>query len=407
MRLLVVTLYYLPDGSPSAPLYTMLCEALAARGHEVTVIAAVPHYPSGQVDPGYRAWGMRPSLERGVQVVRVPVPSVLRADLKQRLLQFLCYQVGAALAGMRQVYDVLLITNPALEAWLPFFFLATLRRTPAVTSVEDVYPEVGVTLGIFRHRAVIKAVAWLERYLLTRSRFVRVLAPSFVEPLENLGISRDRMVTVPGWVDTNFIRPLPRDNRFSREYELHQRFVVLYAGNLGFSQGLEHVLSAAGLLRDDREMLVVLAGEGPRRDFLAAEARRRQLDNVRFLPYQPRARLPEMLASADVSLVTLQQGIAMASLPSKTFSILASGRPLLASVDEASDTWNLVQRSGGGICVPPENPEALAQAIMALQRDPAWRERLGRQGRDYALRHHSPEAAAREFERLLLAAVGS
>jgi colanic acid biosynthesis glycosyl transferase WcaI len=407
MRIIVVTLLYSPDGGPSAPLFGMLCENLALRGHKVTVIAAVPHYPSGRVPPEFQGRWIQRSCERGVEVIRIRVPSLDRTDLKQRMLQFISYQIGAAWAGVKQGCDVVLITNPALETWLPFLFLSRLRHLPAVFSVQDIYPAVGVTLGIFRHQTVISIVEWLERFCLNQSKFIQIISESFIKPLHSLGISESKMMLVPNWVDTSLIRPLPRDNAFSREQGLCHGFVVLYAGNIGLSQGLEHVLTTAEMLRDRKDILFVLLGGGAGCDHLKSQAQELRLENVRFLPFQARSRLPEVLATADISLVTLRKGIGISSLPSKCYSIMASGRPLIVSVDEESDIWKLVKRSGAGICVPPENPEALAKTIVELKDDSPRREFFGHKGREFALKFHSPEAAAEKFEHLLLSALAT
>jgi len=403
----VVTLLYMPDGGPSAPLYGMLCEELAQRGHQVSVIAAVPHYLSGTVPSQFRGKWIQPSYEHGVRVIRIRVPSVQRTDLKKRAVQFIGFQLGAMLAGLRQDYDVLLISNPALEVWLPFILLSVLRCKPAVFSVHDVYPDVGVSLGIFRSKLIVSVVGYLERFCLDRSSKVRILSESFIKPLRSLGVTDDKMELVYDWVDTDLIKPLPKDNNFAREHQLVNHFVVLYAGNIGLSQGLEQVLAVAELLQDQEEIKFVLVGDGAGRAPLMTEASRLNLGNVRFLPFQPRNRLPEVLATADVSLVTLKKGVGAASLPSKSFSILASGRPILASVDEGSDTWNLVKRSQAGICVPPEDPGAIARAILELKNDERLRNNFGKKGRDYALQYHSPQAAAVKFEQLLLAALAS
>lgn len=403
----MVTLLYMPDGGPSAPLYGMLCEELAQRGHQVSVIAAVPHYLSGTVPSQFRGKWIQPSYEHGVRVIRIRVPSVQRTDLKKRAVQFIGFQLGAMLAGLRQDYDVLLISNPALEVWLPFILLSVLRCKPAVFSVHDVYPDVGVSLGIFRSKLIVSVVGYLERFCLDRSSKVRILSESFIKPLRSLGVTDDKMELVYDWVDTDLIKPLPKDNNFAREHQLVNHFVVLYAGNIGLSQGLEQVLAVAELLQDQEEIKFVLVGDGAGRAPLMTEASRLNLGNVRFLPFQPRNRLPEVLATADVSLVTLKKGVGAASLPSKSFSILASGRPILASVDEGSDTWNLVKRSQAGICVPPEDPGAIARAILELKNDERLRNNFGKKGRDYALQYHSPQAAAVKFEQLLLAALAS
>jgi colanic acid biosynthesis glycosyl transferase WcaI len=405
MRILMIAPYYAPDLGPAAPLFTMLSVELVRRGHSVVVIAAVPHYPSGTVPDAYRGAIIRHSSENGVEVIRVLVPSMKRSNLQQRMLQYASYQLGATWAGLRQSYDVILAANPGLWVCLPFAGLAVARRKPAIFTVHDVYPDVGVTLGLFRHRPVIAAVAALERFCLDHAATVRILSESFRPGLRALGVPDSKMELIYDWVDTDLIRPMPRDNTFACEQGLTDRFVVLYAGNVGFSQGLEHVLTAAQLLAQYQDVQFVIVGDGAGRDRLGLQAQQMGLTNVRFLPFQPRQRLPEVLATADVSLVTLQHGIGSGSLPSKTYSIFASGRPLVASVDEGSEACDMVERASAGVCVPPENPSRLAEAILALKQDPERRERLGLNGRAWAERNHSPQAAAARFEKLMLDAI--
>jgi colanic acid biosynthesis glycosyl transferase WcaI len=404
VRIAVVTLLYAPDGGPSAPLYRDLCEGLAARGHAVSVIAAVPHYPTGRVAPGWRGGGAR-RAEGGVDVVRVRVPSLDRSRLSGRLLQFVVFQIRAALAAASLEVDVALVGNPALEVFLPFLTLATLKRVPTVFSVHDVYPDVGIRLGIFRHPVVRAVVGGLERYCVRRSAGVRILSPSFEAPIRRLG-GGDNVRLIYDWVGDDRFESPPRCNAFALEHKLADRFVVLYAGNIGLSQGLETVLTAAGRLAADPELLFVFVGDGAGREALERRAGRAGLGNVRFIPFQPVERVPEVLAAADVCLVPLRRGLGRGSLPSKTLSILAAGRPLLASVDDDSDVAELVRRSGAGLCLPPEDPDALAGALVALKQDAPGRRRMGAAGRRFAGEHHRPGTAVDAFERILLDAAG-
>ena len=396
MRILIVTPYYPPDLGPSAPMLAMLGENLVSSGHQVTVLAAVPHFPSGQVTQKYRRHFWTWEDRNGVRVGRAWVPSGNRANLSHRLLTFCVYQGLVTLAGLMLKYDVAFITNPAIETCLPFALLGWIRRKPAIFGVWDVYPEVGVRIGFFRSQAVIGLVGFLEDFCLHRAHRIQVLGESFRADLAQHRVSSNQIVVIPPWLDTELIRPMPRQNSFSHEHSLDEKFVVLYAGNLGLSQGLDTVLEAARRLADRPEILFLFIGDGSGKEQLVSQAA--GLGNVRFLPFQPRDRLPEVLASADASLVVLKQGIGSGSLPSKSFSILASGRPLLASVDEGSDAWNLVQRSRAGLCVLPEDPAALARAILSLKDDPARREQMGRNGRDWAEKFHSPRVAAAQFE---------
>lgn len=401
MNILIVTPHYPPDGGPSSPLFAMLAEELVRIGHQVTVIAAVPHYPTGRVPREFRGFQTKRSTEKGVEILRVPVPSLNRGNLSLRLLQFFCFQIGMTWAGLRRKFDVLLTSNPALQVGLPFLVLGSLRRKPAVFSVHDVYPDAGIELGVFRSPAVIALVTLLEKACLRRADKVRILSDSFAAPMKRMGVPDEKRELIYDWVDTDLIRPLSKENDFAREHGLAEKFVLLYAGNIGLSQGLELVLTAAERLAPHEDVRFVFVGEGASRDNLITEAKRRRLKNVSFFPFQPREHLPEVLATADVSLVVLKKGIGFRSLPSKSYSILASGRPIVASVDEGSDSWKLIERCGGGICVPPEDPDRLTEAILRLKSDPVLRRELGAQGREYAERHHSPQAAAALFEKLL------
>lgn len=401
MHILLITPYYAPDLGPSSPLVAMLCEDLVALGHTVEVLAAVPHFPTGAVPAAYRGRLWQTETRNGVQVHRVWVPEGDRSRLVHRALVFAIYQVLSAAAGLMRRCDALIILNPALETWLPFAVLSTLRGKPAIFGVWDVYPDVGVRLGIFRQRAVVALVGALEDFCLRGARAVQVLSNGFIPPLVGRGVPPEKLVLIPPWLDTDFHRPVPRRNPFSNEAGLDERFVVLYAGNLGHSQGLEHVLEAACAFRADDQVRFVFVGDGAQRAALQEQARQMELSNVLFLPFQPRERLPDVLATADVALVSLRAGVGQDSLPSKTFPLLASGRPIVAAVDEGCETWNLVQRAGAGLCVAPETPAQLVQALHVLRQDAALCAHMGQCGRAYALRHHDRRIAAQAFDDLL------
>lgn len=400
MKLLIITPFYAPDLGPSAPLFALLSEALVRNGHQVSVVAAVPHYPSGKVPSDFRGVGNRHSNVNGVEVTRVPVPSIDRSKFKQRALQLLCFQIGATWATLASKYDAALITNPALETWLPTWWHAVVRRKPVIYSVFDVYPDVGIDLGVFRSPRVIELVRRLECSCLGWSRAVQIISDNFRSGLSALGVPEAKMKRIPIWVDDQLIRPLPRENGFSHEFDLDGKFVILYAGNIGISQGLETVLQAAKLLADQEEMLFVFVGEGSGKSKLQTEAQTLDLHNVRFIPFQPRERLPEVLASADVSLIVLKNKIGLNSLPSKTFSCLASGRPVIASIDEESELHRLIEDAHAGICTGSEDPLSLTEAVLKLKDDRQLCSTLGANGRRFVEQNHSVAAAAGQFERL-------
>lgn len=400
MRILLIASYYAPDGGPAAPLFTMLCEGLVRRGHDVTVLTAVPHYPSGKVPETFHTKGVKESLENGVRVLRVGLPSVDRSRLSKRMYQFLAYQWNALRLGPKNDFDVVMTHTPAMEIWLPFLRYVVWGRKPFLYSIHDVYPEVGIRLGIFRNALVIKIVDALENHCLRHAWRVRVLSQSFIQGLLDKHISQEKIDLVYDWVEIDAIKPMPRVNAFSDEYGLSDKFVLLYAGNIGLVQALDKIIDAAHLLRDDPDILFAFVGDGAGKSMLVEKVQQLGLTNVKFIPYQPRQRMPEIFAATDVALVSLKKGTAFGALPSKTFSILSSGRPVLACIDEGSDAWNLITRANAGVCVPPEQPELIAQAMRDLKANREQCAVLGQNGRTYITQFHSPEYAAKIFEQI-------
>jgi colanic acid biosynthesis glycosyl transferase WcaI len=206
---------------------------------------------------------------------------------------------------------------------------------------------------------------------------------------------------IPNFVDTNFIRPLPRNNEVSRRLGLEGRFVVAHAGNLGYAYDFQTLLAAAGLLQNDESILFLIIGDGVRRADIEEQVTARRLPNVRMLPFQPEADLPEMRAAIDVQLALYAAGAVRSSLPSKIYEIMASARPAIVSAERGSDLCRLVEACACGICVEPENGPQLADAIRRLNTDADYAALLGERGREAAVRKCSKEAAVETYADLL------
>jgi colanic acid biosynthesis glycosyl transferase WcaI len=211
-------------------------------------------------------------------------------------------------------------------------------------------------------------------------------------------------VQIPNWVDVHFIRPSPKENNaFRAEHQLTQKFVALYSGNIALTQGLETVIEAASRLCHIPDIAIVIVGEEQALQRLRQYCEVCGADNVTLLPLQPREKLPEMLAAADVGLVIQKHNVISFNLPSKIQLLLASGRALIASVPDRGSAAKVVEHSGGGIIVPPEDPDALAAAIEHLYYQPDQVKQLGDKSRKYALDHFTLEQALDQYEALFAA----
>ncbi|HEX7097556.1 MAG TPA: glycosyltransferase family 4 protein, partial [Acidimicrobiales bacterium] len=318
--------------------------------------------------------------------------------------------VLAALTPSRP--DAVLAMSPPLPIGLAGLAVAKLRRAPFVFNIQDVFPDVAVELGLLTNRHVIRVARAAERFIYRHADAVTVLSDDLHDNVaakigEQRGRHRTRVEVIPNFVDTKAVQPSERENAYRREHDLIGRTVVMYAGNVGFSQSLELLLDAARTLRDERPDLVfVINGGGAARPSLEQAAREQGLTNVRFVDYQPIERLPAVLAAADIHVVPLKRGLARASVPSKLYSVLAAGRPVLASIDPGTEVANTLAKADAGVSVPPEDPAAFVAALCAMLDDRARTEQMGRNGRKFVESWVSPAAVASAYARLFAQLAG-
>jgi colanic acid biosynthesis glycosyl transferase WcaI len=216
------------------------------------------------------------------------------------------------------------------------------------------------------------------------------------------GADPDKVTIIENWVDTDLIAPQDRDNPFSQAHELTGKFVVMHSGNIGLSQDLETLIEAAGLLKDNEDVVFAIIGDGVNKGKLSRLVRRLSLANVKFIPYQDKEDLKHSLSSAHVSVVSLKKGLAGYIVPSKLHGILASGRPVLAAVEDECEVAKIVKDENCGKVIEPGNPQEMVGAIMHFLKNPALLEEHGKNARQAGERKYSRRQAIDKYQDLLL-----
>ncbi|MDZ8065916.1 MAG: glycosyltransferase family 4 protein [Nostoc sp. DedQUE08] len=402
MRILIYSYNYYPEPIGIAPLMTELAEGLVKRGHEVRVVTAMPNYPERQIYQEYRGKWYVNEYKNGVQIQRSYVWIRPQPNLLDRVLldaSFVVTSFVPALIGWRP--DVILSTSPSLPSCVPVALLGWLRACPVILNLQDILPEAAVHVGLLKNKLLIRLFTLLEKFAYRTATKISVIADGFVENLRSKGVEADKIVQIPNWVDVNFIRPLPKeDNPFRTAHSLNGKFVVLYSGNIALTQGLESVVKAASALRHIPDIVFVIVGEAKGLQRLQQECLDCGADNVMLLPFQPRKDLPQMLAAADVGLVVQKKNVVSFNMPSKIQVLLASGGALVASVPDNGTAARAIRQSGGGVIVPPEDPQALAMAILNLYQNPEKVKTLGYKSRQYAVEQYAFEQALNQYESL-------
>lgn len=404
MRIIIYSYNYYPEPIGIAPLMTELAEGLVKRGHEVRVVTGMPNYPERQIYNNYQGKLYMTELRNGVAIQRSYVLVRPRPNLLERVILDASFVVSSfihALRGKRP--DVVFLTSPPLPIAVPAALLGWLHRCPVILNLQDIIPEAAIHVGLLKNKKLIWVFEGLEKFAYRTATKISIIADQFAENLINKGVPAKKLVTIPNWVDTEFIHPLPKEHNYFRDkYQLEGKFVLMYSGNIGLTQGLETVVKAAKLLAHVPNLVVVIVGEEKAIGRLLKFAQDLGANNVVVAPFQPRERLPKMLAAMDVGLVIQKQNVIAFNMPSKIQPILASGRPIIASVPLNGTAAEVVRSSSGGLVVPPEDVNALAGAMWELYKDREKAENLGKCGREYALKHYSFQQALDTYENLFL-----
>ena len=383
MRIFLLSTYFRPDIASNGVIMSKLADEFVAKGNEVTVLASVPHYDINRVWPEYSGKMIWHERSGAMQIYRLYTHVARdKANVAQRILSYGSFSLLAFLRGATlPKHDVILVPSPPLSNGVLADTLGRLRDMPFVYNVQDIWPDVAVRAGVLKNEKTIQRLRRMEAYVYRRAAGIAVISDGFRSNLLEKGVPDEKISVIPNFIDTDFITPESKLNSFSLKNNIEKKFVVLFAGNMGFSQGLESILDAAKLLNEYADIEFLMVGNGATRDSAQAYLSELALKNVRFLPYQPPEELSAMYGASDVCLIPLRRGFSAESVPSKLFAIMAAGRPSIASVDVGSETWNLLRRTGGGVCVGPENPSALADAILSYYRDPSARIAAGESAR--------------------------
>src|ERR671938_589808 len=390
-RVLVLNQYYWPGVEATAQLLSQLCRALAEE-FEVTVVTGRLRDQDGTG-----------RLERdGVEIVRVPSTAFDRRRLVARAVNYLTYlgsSLGSAI-GAKPPDVVLCMTDPPVIGDVA---LLVARRfgVPLVVISQDVFPEVAVELKRLENPIVVRLLRAAIGVYVRRADRIVAIGETMRVRLERKGADPRRIRVIPNWVDTQTLTPRERDNEWSREQELVDRFVVMHSGNVGHAQDLDSLVRAATFLRDLDDLVLLIIGMGARHAELVTLAELLEVDQVRFAYYQPRHWLPQSLSAADIHVVGLAPGLAGYVVPSRLYGILAVGRPVIAAADADSETAQVVERVGCGVVVPPGRPELIARAIRDAHDGRYDLEAMGARGREWVEREADRSVAVGRYRALL------
>ena len=398
--IIVLCPHFAPDTAPTGDVITRIVDEFVAAGRKVHVVASLPWYRTHSIEAGWTGRLVRREKTAWGSIIRVhPFPGKSKSNLLRRAIGFGAF---SAIAGVCTVFAggihrrpaAVISMSPPLTLGLTGWLASRIRRCPSVFNIQDVFPDAAIETGAITNTRIIAVSRWLERVSYHRSDAVVVLSEDLrSNVLAKISPKHQHKVhVIPNFVDSDRITPRDRMTSYREELQIGSEQVVMYAGNVGYSQSLTMMLHAA---RQMSEVTFVINGDGAAREELQRDAA--GLSNIRFSGYQPADRVPEVLATADIHVVPLRTGLGAVSVPSKTYSILAAGRPVVAAIDAGTEVTRILAESGAGVSVAPDDPVAFTDALRAMVNSGSAATDAGSRGRLWVESHVSPARVANSY----------
>ncbi len=400
MKIQVLCPHFEPDSAPTGEFMSAIVNNLGELGHELHVITALPWYREHAVETGWEGKLTRTEERPWGKITRVhPFPTD-KTNIAARAAAFAGFTaIGLGTAVIdRFDPDIVFAMSPPLSLGVAGWLAAKRHGVPFVFNIQDVFPDVAIETGTISNPKVIAGAQKLEKFVYDRADVVTVLSEEMQRNVE--GKTDSTTTIIPNFVDISTFEPQPKENSYRQEFDLVGKRVVMYCGNVGFSQSIELLADAARELAELDDVVFVVNGGGS----AIGEVRRRAegLDNFRIIPYQPVERVPEVLAAADVHVIPLRKGLAWSSVPSKLYKILAVERPVIASVDEGTEVGRVVVEAEAGYSVPPDDPAPLTEALRSLLADAPRQTAMGTAGRAWVEQWTTPARAAAQYEEVFM-----
>jgi colanic acid biosynthesis glycosyl transferase WcaI len=402
--IVVLVPHFAPDTAPTGEVITRIVDEFIAAGRRIHIVTSLPWYRTHAIEEGWSGRLVRRERTAWGSIIRVhPFPGKSKSNLLRRAIGFAGFSAIAGVCtlfagGIHRRPAAIISMSPPLTLGLTGWLAARLRFTTAIFNIQDVFPDAAIETGAITNKRIISAARWLERVSYQRSDAVVVLSEDLRDNVAAKVSPRhvDKVTVIPNFVDADRIVPMNRMTPYRRELNIGDEIVVMYAGNVGYSQSLTMLLHAAKHMPG---ITFVINGDGAARAELETQAA--GLPNIRFAGYQPRDRVGEVLASGDIHVVPLRAGLGAVSVPSKTYSILAAARPVVAAIDPGTEVTRILEHSGAGVSVAPDDEEVFTAALQHMVANIDEAREQGRKGRQWVETHVSPAAVAQSYISLI------
>ncbi len=406
MHILFLSHYFPPEVNAPATRTYEHCKHWVEMGHSVTVISCVPNHPMGRVYSGFKNRFYHQEEVAGIKVIRLLTYVTANAGFFKRTLNYLLYMVMTILvAPWIAKTDVVVSTSPQFFNGLAGYFVAAIKRAPWCLEIRDLWPDSITAVGATHNKTIIKLLEGLERFVYRKADHIVAVTYSFEQHIIRKGADPSAITVIRNGVDFDVFKVQKKNQQFAQRLGLANKFVASYVGTHGMAHGLDVILDAAELCRQDNDLVFLMVGDGAEKQRLLAEKNSRRLDNLIMLDQQDKSKMPDIWSVSDLSLVLLKkQDVFLTVIPSKIFESMAMKKPIILGVQ--GEAQALIEEAQAGICIMPQDAHQLVQAVRQLQTEQDKYQNCAEAGYRYAKTHFDRSLLATQYEQVLRALIG-
>ncbi len=402
MRILLIHQYFLEKGDAGGSRWNEMAKFWAGKNNEITVIAGMVHYATGKKQDRYKGkWTfVDKNFYLNVDIIRTHVSESYNKSFIGRLWAYFSFVFSGIWGGLFKAngkYDVIVVTSPPLFVGIVAYVLSKFKRVPFVFEIRDLWPESAIDTGVLTNGMIIKFAYWFEKFVYKKAELINVLTPAFRDKLiKEKGVPPEKVIMIPNASDFNLSDKIMQNfdrERFRKEHDLEDKFVITYVGAHGVANHLIQLIDVAEKLQDTN-VLFQLIGAGMQKEILIDEVKKRNLNNVRFVNSVPKEEVFKYILASDIGSSVLKKNDTFKTIYSnKTFDYMSCKKPILLLIDGVSR--ELVETAKCGVYAEPENIKDIEQKIRdLLSLSKQELDRMGENGYKYAKEN---------FDRIVLA----
>lgn len=404
-KLLVYAHYYHPDVASTGQILKELCEGMK-NNFDITVICAVPSY-DGKVADEYTTDKYYHENINGVNIIRVRVPAFTKDNKKSRMKNLISYffgAVGATIKSEKQDY-IFTISQPPILGGVLGVIGKWFKGGKMIYNIQDFNPEQTMAVGYSKNKLILKAAMVVDKFSCRQADKVIVVGRDMQETLRNRFNNKNvpNNVFINNWIDEKEIYPLSEDNEkvtaFKKEYDLENKTVIMYSGNIGLYYDLENLIEVIGRFKDRDDVVFAFVGDGTKKQDIENYVNKHELKNVQFIPYQDKKNLIYSLNVGDVHWVVNAKGIKGVSVPSKLYGVMAAGKTVFGVLEKGSEARLIIEDCNCGVCIEPGEYDLIYQELMNVIDNIDEYKSLGIKGKEYVDKYIKKDVAIEKYKK--------